>query len=627
MKTKLLTAFVLLGAAIGAAFHFMQPPPADKTATENVVGDSTSIALLDTQWTSRLTAADWPESSARVMVKLNLDRYRWLHSEAPAVLERELADFESLRPSGSSIRLLDEHPGMAGVLVMVQNPTDVADGILACEQNEDRVRIIGSFTKYTHPDDLSRWAAAVVRHHRCIAGLLRRCQASPVEALFIIPVSDAVVAEEYARWLDDVLDPSAMPASDDEAQSLVGFVLAAGPEVRKRMAADPSFRDAFRGAIWPAFARCVRRSAEERQTRAPWELFGTMPHVWDLLKRADGEAMFQRTGLLAADLLYGPDAALPELREKAAQLLLLGNQELVERAFSGSWSRHPQFRRLMLERHLSDDQLLAGCNQLAGSKEPEALLARWNQMSDAAFTEDIGPPPEGARTMLPGYAIYYAAKKVAQGRDVGWLDAVGVAGDAVSLLTLGGGKVLTETGKRATSAAVRQKFRAEAVKDIAKLTSREIAEQAAEKELGAFAMHHALRVLPAELKERLLQSAVVDVTSLVQGGFEFTKRLGFGRESFKKLTKLDARVFMRRDAKVCISLPSLAAGGNRMARFLNATALNGAFDTVARTEPVQDAARMTIRFAKDETERWQQHLACWWSGLATGAFEPLNKQQ
>ena len=118
---------------------------------------------------------------------MNSDRYVWLHESAPVVLEREIAGSEALRPEGTVVPFLERYPKMAGILLLARDPAAVADGILNCDQEEDRLRIIGSFAKYTDAADVSRWAAAVARHGRCIAGLLRRCPAWPVDALFVVP--------------------------------------------------------------------------------------------------------------------------------------------------------------------------------------------------------------------------------------------------------------------------------------------------------------------------------------------------------------------------------------------------------------------------------------------------------
>jgi hypothetical protein len=270
----------------------------------------------------------------------------------------------------------------------------------------------------------------------------------------------------------------------------------------------------------------------------------------------------------------------------------------------------------MLERHLSDDQLLAACNKLAADQDAAALLNRWGLLGDVALAEELGPAPEGVRTLVPGYAVYYATKKLAQGRGVGWMDALGIAGDAWTIATLGSAAVIKESGKQAGSALVRQKLRQEALEDIARVTGHEIAEQAGRRELTSIVAHQALRLLPAEIKQGLLKAAVVDVTGLVKGSFGLLSRAGAGRASFRKFTDLEARVFMQEEGRVFVSVPAAVAGNNPCARFLNATAENAAFEAVAHAAPAP-----TMRVARDAATRAQQNLACWWAGHATDGFE------
>ncbi len=617
------TISLIVTAGIAAAFycreHLWAKPIPPTTSPEVASTDGIALKLK-----SRLIDSGWSDAAAEATITLNLDRYCWLQQVANAVLDREIEALKSLEPSAVAMELLEKHPEMAGVLLLVHNPDKVAKGILDCKDEKDAARIIGSFVKYTDPAEMSRWAEAVDRHGPCIVELLRRCCGWPVDALFAFPTSPRQVADEYSLWLDDVLSPSVLPVTEDETLSLIEFILAAGREIRTRMGSDkPDFRVAFRSNIWPAFARCVRRSSEELKSRTAWELFASTPEMWDLLQRPGGENIFKCAGLLAVDLLYGKEAVHPQLRDKAAQLMLLGKQEFVESGLIGPWSQDQDFLRLMLRRNLTDNQLLTCCKKLADAQKGWwVLLNRWNKMGDKALAADIGPPPKGLLALMPGFSIYYAAKKLAQGRNVGWSDALGVGFDVLTIATLGSSELLTKAGEQAAKAVLTQKLKEEAVADVVLLTSQEIAKQAAKRDLSSMVVHHALKALPKKLKEQLLKLAVVDVTSVVQASFRIASELGLGRESFKKFSGLEARIFMRKDAQILVSLPSAAFGNNPCARFLNATAVNGAFDAAARTSFVQNGVGKTFRVASVEAERCKQNLACWWSGLATGAFNP-----
>ena len=169
---SLVATALLVGECCGQDLSGQHGPPIPRA-------DSTPEDGLAVQLSSRLKTAGWSDATAQAVVALNLDRYRLLRETAEVVLERELQAYESLRPDGRVALLLEKHPEMAGVLLLARDPAMVAKGILGCEQEEDQVRIISSFVKYTDPDEISLWATAVGDHGRCIAGLLRRCQAWP----------------------------------------------------------------------------------------------------------------------------------------------------------------------------------------------------------------------------------------------------------------------------------------------------------------------------------------------------------------------------------------------------------------------------------------------------------------
>ena len=637
MKTL---AILLAGIAItaGAVIFVNSKPPKEinghpQPSAETDGSEAAKNKQLRNELAERLrgtlTEADWPQTAADALIDLNMDRFWWLQTNLEEFLNREFQAYGSLKLTAKQAELLALHPELAGVLLAVRNREQFAEGILQLSDEKDRFAIINSFVKYTEVEDLSDWSSAVASHGPSIAALLRLCPAWPIDSAFIYPQDNAEVAEAYAHWINELFDRDRLPSSDDEILSLLMFVQANGPAIRARMADEPKFRSAFLSTIWPTFTECLRDAAESRQSRVPWEFFTDCDALWSLLSRPDGKALFARSGEFAAELLYGQQAVLPELREKAVQLLLLGNQELVGAAFSSSWSNNYLFVRLIRDRNLTDDQLLTCCQKLMSNKEPLEQLDQWNQMSNEALAEDIGPPPGGIKTYIPGFAIYYAGKKIAQGRSVGWIDAVGIGGDVLTLATLGTATIATQSGKKAAekaaTAALQQKLRAEAVEDVAKLAGREIAEQAAQKDILAYTANHALKMLPANLQKKLLTSTVLDLTDLTKAGFDISKRFGMDRGSFNKLTSLEARIFMRQDGKVLVSMPSLVVGSCYSAAFLNATALNGLIDETITLPPVQQTIVDTIELVKDEDALWKKNIACWWTTHAISTFNTQPK--
>jgi len=94
-------------------------------------------------------------------------------------------------------------------------------------------------------------------------------------------------------------------------------------------------------------------------------------------------------------------------------------------------------------------------------------------------------------------------------------------------------------------------------------------------------------------KSRLMKSGIddltkVDVTEFVQWSFN---KSGLGRKSYRRLTGLEARVFMRGDARVVID-PKRGPFG----QLLQETAEEALVDTVG-----------------DVAERaWAEHASSWW---------------
>ena len=599
-----------------------EPEPPEKVEIPPLPESPESREATAERIRSRLVAAEWPMDAASAFVELNLDHCHWLQMVAADVLEQQLAALSALKPSISEAAFLTRHPEMTGMLLMVHDRQLLADAILRIDNEDDRNAIVGSFAKYTDAREASDWAKAIAKHGDCIAGILRVCPLWPVDAVFLYN-DDPAMEGEYAIWLNEVFDRQSLPRDDEEIYSLMMFAINEGPNVRERMARDADFRAGFTSQIWPEFCEAMRQASEERETRVPWELISDCDPLWSMFLDPKGKHLFERAGQRAADLLYGNNGADPDLRKTVANLLLSGyDPEFVCDAFSADWKNDGTFVRLVLRRGLTDEQVLGCCQQLMHAKDPAHQLRQWNALSDAALVEDIGPPPAGLKTIIPGYAIYYAGKKLCQGRELDMGDALGLAGDVATLVTLGGSKAATEAAKKTATAALRQKFRAEAVKDIAKLTTKELAEEAAEKEVLAMAAHHGLRTLPKTMSEGFLKVSILDATPLVKRAFELHKRLGFGRESFRRITGLDARICMRKDAKVLISLPAAVAGRCPSAAFLNATALNGGADAVLAAEPVRTVVRTGLTCAKDNLTAWKQNLSCWWTTHATVGFNP-----
>ena len=78
-------------------------------------------------------------------------------------------------------------------------------------------------------------------------------------------------------------------------------------------------------------------------------------------------------------------------------------------------------------------------NLASDRSQAPKLLRDYNGLDSAALVEELGPPPEGPHTWLPGYSVYYLAHKLSQGRDITGMDAVMATVDTVDIVFMAKG--------------------------------------------------------------------------------------------------------------------------------------------------------------------------------------------
>jgi hypothetical protein len=585
----------------------------DSAATpKSLPHDETRVSTI--QVVQRLVGAGWTEEAAQAVAALNQD-YFAIQSEYPSVLERTLLMLQRLGKYPSVMIAVARHPELAALLAGTPQPRTVADAFAdeACFG-----AVAGMFQVITEPYEQERLAIALADHRRTICSLAAHGVPLPA-SLFMFPRTSSG-ADEYARWLDEALDQAMSAAQVDELlSSVVAVALNQGADLRRRMNSDDEFRRTFRTQLWPAFVRvadCSRKPKGECDTS--FELIADEPRVWDLLMLPEGELLLERRGLLSVELLVDdPDGQSfpPSLRPLAHDMLLTGNDSTLT-VLLRFWAE-PSFRQVALRQDLDSDLRERVLADIAQKCPPEAeqcpeLNKRLNQIANfslATLREDLAPPPDGPLTWLPLYSSYYLAKKLAQGRQIDAVDLVFAALDiaAVNAVFSAGGKIITQT--------IKQKAR----KTLAEKTTETIALQTAKKASPTSAQLVARsvsggRLISAMTKQYLqplvagmqrakpvfVEATQIDITQPLQWMFYKTN---VGRESIKRLTGMEARVFMRRDARVVIRPAS-----GKFAPLIQETAANAGIATTLEAELTHQALERSVDFVKS----WQQHASVWW---------------
>lgn len=560
-----------------------------------------SNSTASVAWIKVLQDQRWDEETATEVVNLNQEWFASLAENAPRELDEQLARLGRLGKYPQFAFLLQKHPELAGLLAGSEDSRLLAKTLA----DEDCYPYVTQqYSLQAAPDDALALAKALDRHGQTICHLAKRGIPGP-SALFIFP-HETTAGQEYARWLDEVVR-SALHRSDNDLTDLVSFIITKGSAIRQRMERDAEFRAQFRATLWPRLIRTVQGDAFSATVAEPL--------IWDVLMLPEGETLLKDWGPdVPAQLLFG-DAAYPkELHKTVMMLMTNGGQETVETLMR--FAGEPVLFNF-LQRDL-DWELMARVLRAVSQFCPEDFsqpcrsgwidkLDYYNRLDSKALEEELKPEPSGPKMWIPFVGSYYTAKKMAQGREISTSDAFFLALEVVTIAIPVGklaGNLIRESVKATGKTAIKefgttmtgQQLKNYSRDEYAKRLGKRYAMGIAENKLAPQAAKQVLKkYIPvlSKASATVHQSTAFEVTKPIQFFFE---KSHVGQASFKRLTGLEARVFMRGDAKVVI-YPTRGIGGE----FLRDTAINATGDLTVSA--VQKA--------------WQQNASSWWLTNAT----------
>ena len=565
---------------------------------------ATSSNSATAAWIQTLQDKGWDETTAAEVVSLNQDWFTSLAENYSKELDAQLARLGRLGQYPQFTFLLQKHPELAGLLAGSEDPRLLAKTL----SDEDCYPYITQqYSLQAAPDDALALAKALERHGQIICALAKR-GIPGASALFVFP-HETTAGREYARWLDDVVR-NASGQSDDQLAELIGFIATEGGDIRRRMERDVTFRDQFRTTLWPRLVRAVQNEK--------FSVAVTEPLVWDLLTLPQGENLLKDWGPQAPTVLLFGDIAYPkELHETVIELMRNGDDETMNvlMRFSGEPVLNNFLRRQDLDWEIKTTVLknrYASCPKDFDQPCPDFVekVKHDSQLSASALAEDLKPEPSGPKMWIPLVSSYYTAKKMAQGRETSSFDLFLLGVDIVTVAMPVGkiaGNLMKGTAKtvaKGTTREIGENMVNQQLKDysrdaLAKKINAQVAKNLTEKQLIPQAMKEVLKkYMPVISKARaaVAGNTAFEATKPLQFLFEKT---GVGRTTFKKWTGLEARVFMRNDAKVVI-YPTQGLSG----AILRETAANAIGETTGEA-------------AKIAQKAWQQNASGWWLMNAT----------
>lgn len=610
------------------------PGPVHRSTDEPVgAGSPPSVTMRwDDELVARLVDHRWKPGAARAVVAFHRDWLDALRShdrhnyEATALQLAELKDADAVAVSEALAR----RPELAGPLTAADEPRDLAEVL------DDDGDVLASLFAANADREDARLLAAVLtgdrgEDGRRIAHLTRKGLVG-VEAVFAIgydtpgavrPAHEAA----YLNWVREAFK-RALEGEDDEPVDLFVFLLAEGRTICTSRLTDERFRQKL-STRWSVIRDLVRATRDDQRRRIeregrkpePDELSGfidliALPGVWEFADHPDAGRLFARRGVLAVDALHA-FAANPARRERVADLLRDAQWDNAADWLLAYLLADPRSRGwVALEPFLDDAAVNAGLIARIGrdvhGRPEDKRLKRLSELTDALTANGeaglravLVPDGPGLVQYLPGYAVYRLYDKYDRGEEIentdlllAGVDAVSLAPGAGAVITLGktGGKMVAKEGARAATKQTVARI-------VAARVGKEAATSAAEAGaragfwLAARAAYHRVGAVVQKAVAEFARTGRItirygqlDITRAVQ--FAYT-RSGLGRQTFQRLTGLDARLFMRGDARVALHVYHVVTPAPLLAKleeFLEKWA-DGTDDNPPRSSPQDDGFR------------------------------------
>jgi len=642
----LFIAFVLLSTGCGkdneqesmaSVVPLSSPEHRDVSNGVSVVPDEdarTDIFLAGV--VAELEEAQWPRRTAEKIVSTNADYFSINLENDPTTLKREIVLLKGLGKYPSIFPNLDKNPEISGLLAVSNDPEYLAGSF--GDLGESELNVVKSLYML-HPsmEEIDLLANALKDNKSQIIKLILRGFIG-VETLFMFDRGEES-GGAYKQWLIDALNRR-LPSDDEELQSFLLFLAEQGENIRERMAANPEFLCDFNVKLWPKLERLTNITGNT------FEFFFDSEHLWDILNIPEGELLVERWGpsvpsmMLYGELSQGIAPYPADLHGVVIQTLLKGDSQTLTAL--ANFQDEPLFHNF-IRRSMSVSVRASLINKLlaAGPNYPDRL-GYYMGLPNDALEKEAGPAPSGPVTWVPGYDLYNLASKMMDGREYSGFEVFMAGVDAISFVPTiksvavigkGGLQATLKTGVKTTlkggKAGIKDAFsdafwklgRERAAQTLGKKAAQELGERQLLKYGANSVMARAVAVTRAALNA----GPTLDITKPLKFVYSRTK---IGNKAFKRLTGLDARVFMRNDAKVVLvfnkTIPGLVATG-----FMRETAESLVVGAAANTDTGQSIIKkgyQTFRKAGTKVDEWQKHASAWWLMNASGQVEITDQK-
>jgi hypothetical protein len=514
-------------------------------------------------WAGYLEKSGLTRETAEKIVETNAVSWEILAENNPQELTCQLNQIAKLGKQTSTHSCLAELPETAGLLAATLPYAKDAPEKVAAILNDNRYRL--RFKNYctVHALDIQscvETADIYKKHGPEILALYNAGQIFPApETYFQVNPANKDAQEVYDKFRKDFLHQTLRDRNGESEMKLEwlysqGFVLAG------QLDSSYDLRTHFLDRYFPM----MQRVAEYHQNHLTVETLLETPYIYNTFDLPQGETLVKMYGRDAAETLKMFKNKPEILQQYVISSMLKYDTETVE--IVTKLRDEPELKSVLLKSIPDADKRKIFEEALT---DPDRL-AYYGRLSDSAILDDLHPY-EGWMTHLPGYCTYQVVKKIIDGREVTVMEiifaVIDTAFDAAEgvLITV---EILSipVTGGASAAAIGSTHLAFAAAKTVAKTAGKKmLTKQMLTKGIRPAAkttMIQEVKTALPKLPQMPAQPALrLDISGPLRSTFDMSKALGFKNDSFKKMSGLDVRIFMRSDKKTVLNLHALPGSG------------------------------------------------------------------
>lgn len=562
---------------------------------------------------SKLTEKGYRKETADAIAQTNKTYFRLLYEENRQQLDALLTDLSRLARLKKSQEKIAKYPELTSLIAnALTRDSGATEKILSTipALEEDAEVVFGMYQFAGSEEECLKLADVLNAFGELMIEIKKKCFNFPVAWLMDTP-EDKEAAAVYKWWIKELFTyalENEKQGQDDAIENACSIFTIHADTIRNKLVKDASFREPFRESYWPAFFN-ILNAANDNELK--WGEYVADSRIWEFCSKFgsqqfgnnhnDWAELFSRYGGTVVDLFLGyqdpliQDFIIQLLERNEPVLPILSNKEL-----------QADFRfQHLLKRNIAFNNKVKAITTLAQNLPQAPLkLKYYNSQTDQALDADLFDVKSTVLGIIPGYSVYELSKKMAQGREVSYGDYFSATLDIVSAIpVLKGAKFGLPLIQRKLVGAVVKKDAVALTDDIAKKGI---------EELYPWVVRETFRTGKIIAKS-IKNYAAIDCTNLTRLMF---KKSGAGNATIKRLTGLDARVFMRSDRSVVMDFPLLLKNDHVFGRVMRETAANAGVNVGA--EVAGDAGEIVVKQvinafeAQGQKKAWRENLSAWW---------------